>query len=411
MLIIRAALTRPIEFGHAAIDHFIGQTPEPPVLNRLPSPFHVSATPLQLLSQQATHNDTALFQCYPFRNIKCGEFRIFREHLADKIRINDQAHPQPPIDRCVSIMKKLPVRFRRLDHIAQIVPLDAMNAHIQAIAFEIEQRNVIRFEIDFAIADVHPHSVNDVVAVRLHNQLATRSCHVAEQCSQRSLSAWMEMRLRLLQQELASIRIRPQQLREHGQYLADPVPDIDQISERPFPPPHVLANLDLERIAKSRPQTPHIDLIEQTCRTPEAFQRRLEAPPLVFVAPGQIGKVGGNAIALRRFRGRSDHTYAAAVNGFGPLANRSHLFNGFDGSPERFRLDRILARHLFGRLLSTYVVPAETPARQLGRIAVLASDKCRIELEPAGCGGIVARRRQRRFEAKRKRLRCAAAAP
>ena len=105
MLIIRAALTRPIEFGHAAIDHFIGQTPEPPVLNRLPSPFHVSATPLQLLSQQATHNDTALFQCHPFRNIKCGEFRIFREHLADKIRINDQAHPQPPIDRCVSIMK------------------------------------------------------------------------------------------------------------------------------------------------------------------------------------------------------------------------------------------------------------------------------------------------------------------
>ena len=74
-----------------------------------------------------------------------------------------------------------------------------MNADIQIIALEEQNGNVLGFQVRSAVTHVHPHSAEQVVAMRFDYQPAIRAGDPAEQAAQSRLGAGVEMHFRLLQ--------------------------------------------------------------------------------------------------------------------------------------------------------------------------------------------------------------------
>ena len=73
-----------------------------------------------------------------------------------------------------------------------------MNANVQIAPLEVENGNVVGCQIRGPIAHVHTDAIEQVVAVRLDDQLPIGAGNLAKQGSQRRLSAWVEMDFRLL---------------------------------------------------------------------------------------------------------------------------------------------------------------------------------------------------------------------
>ena len=108
----------------------------------------------------------------------------------------------------------------------------------------------------------------------------------------------MKMHLRLLQQR-HSWRPIAQEFGDYGQYLANSVPDIDQVMPRAFftfvPKP---SDLYLERIAFFLTKRFNHDLIEKTRRASKNLKSIFEFFPFSLFLKMQMGKIHGNVITF-----------------------------------------------------------------------------------------------------------------
>lgn len=126
-----------------------------------------------------------------------GRRAITAEELMRRIGVENCAHLQPQRTSCFSL-EEIAITGRSAQNIPVAVQSEGVDADIEVAAFEKQDRNVLRLQLPFSIANIHAHPVEQMVAVRFHHQLALRSRNPAEQAPERRLGAGVEVRLRLL---------------------------------------------------------------------------------------------------------------------------------------------------------------------------------------------------------------------
>ncbi len=123
-----------------------------------------------------------------------------------------------------------------------------MDFYIQIPRLEVKYRNILRLQPRRLVSHVHPHPVNNVVAVRLNHQLPPPSSHLAKHGAQRGLGLGMQVDFGLLQEKY-SRHVRAQQFRQNRQSLANAISNVDQVAPWPFPAFAEFTNLYLKRVA------------------------------------------------------------------------------------------------------------------------------------------------------------------
>ena len=95
-----------------------------------------------------------------------------------------------------------------------MIDADGVYADVEVPAFEVEDGHVLWFQGSGPVAHVHSHPIQQVVAVRLDDQLAIPCGDPAEQAAEGCLRTGVQVYFWLLQQEHVR-RIFTQQLRHH----------------------------------------------------------------------------------------------------------------------------------------------------------------------------------------------------
>ncbi len=124
--------------------------------------------------------------------------------------------------------------------------------YIKVFPFKEKDRHIFGLQGSPSVADIHAYAIEQMIAVRLDNQLALPACDLAEQTTQGSLRTGVEMHFRLLQKEQWR-RVRSQQFRYHRKYLAYAVSDVNNIAARALNVRSQLPDLNLEWFAISLP--------------------------------------------------------------------------------------------------------------------------------------------------------------
>ena len=79
---------------------------------------------------------------------------------------------------------------------------DFVDTYTLILGLEEQDQQIIRFEPCCSVSSVHAHSIDQVIAVSFNDNLAILASSFTEERPQSRLSAWMEVYLRLLDQEL-----------------------------------------------------------------------------------------------------------------------------------------------------------------------------------------------------------------
>ena len=104
-----------------------------------------------------------------------------------------------------------------------------MDIHVEFVALEVEDRNVVRLQAGLTVADIHSGAVEYVVAVGLDYDLLAGCGEIAEQASERALRPGVEVDFGLLEQEHLG-GVLAQKFGEDRQSLADAVAHVNQVS-------------------------------------------------------------------------------------------------------------------------------------------------------------------------------------
>ena len=94
--------------------------------------------------------------------------------------------------------EELPIARRSAENVALAVKAKRMYLHIKPSAFKVEEGDIIRLKPDFAVADTHADSIDQVIAVCFNDQLLTTSSEITKEGTKGCLGTWMEMSFWLL---------------------------------------------------------------------------------------------------------------------------------------------------------------------------------------------------------------------
>ena len=110
------------------------------------------------------------------------------------------ASPFPSDEGSPLLQEEAPVGARCVNEIAEPVDGNPMNRRLNVLLLEVEERDVIRR--DLPAGNLHADAVDDVVAVRLHDQVATLlGGKMDEEGGERGLRARVKVDLGLLDQD------------------------------------------------------------------------------------------------------------------------------------------------------------------------------------------------------------------
>ena len=79
--------------------------------------------------------------------------------------------------------------------------MDAVNLDTWPGAIKKENRNIVMLQLAFSVSNIHPNSVQNIIAMCFHNDLSTLSSDLAKQTAESGLCSWVEMHFWLLKQQ------------------------------------------------------------------------------------------------------------------------------------------------------------------------------------------------------------------
>ena len=198
VLVIRSTRSRFDECRRHPVDFTVIDVRSLTCIQLLLKPPLECVVRTKFFAQSAAHHQVNPGRIYPSEELDASLRTIWSEHLMNHIIIEDHAHDLQS-DRSVGLIQEEPAIVRRsAQDVASLVQAKRVNANVKIAALEEENGHVVRCQLRGAIAHVHADAIEQVVAVCFDHQLSIASGYLAQQGSERRLSARVEMDLWLL---------------------------------------------------------------------------------------------------------------------------------------------------------------------------------------------------------------------
>jgi hypothetical protein len=128
-----------------------------------------AAEPCQFFGKASANDQESI----PLEPVKKGaELSLDRlaKNVARQIRIENHTHGSSSKEPSALFQEKVPVPWRGVLDIAEIVDGERMDSDLSAISFKVEDRNVLWTKIVLMVPDIHTNSINKVVTMGLDQE-------------------------------------------------------------------------------------------------------------------------------------------------------------------------------------------------------------------------------------------------